>query len=364
MNNSNATNNSKAINSPILDRLASEPEVTPLPVTSTNPNIFYFASTELSQDAFLCWLLSWANADYAGSEPGLHECALRLIHSLIEKHGVSPPERIEKIEVHKQYYNIDVLCVVNDEIVILIEDKTDSAQHSGQLARYFKFAESQFSSHRILPIYFKTGDQSDYTEIVQDGYQVFSRQEFLRVLNAGLAGKINNAIFQDYREYLQSISDAVDSYEVQPIQDWGWSAWDGFFMKLQKELGTGDWDYVNNAGGGFKGFWWNWQPQENCEIYIQLEESKLCFKVEVSDPENRSSVRNFWHEEIMKSHEGYDLEVIRPARFGSGNIMTFAVLKSDYRDADDQGVLNLDTTIKTLRKAEMLLNGISSRATK
>jgi len=364
MNNSiDRTNNEVDITAK-LDRPASETEMTPMLEKSTLPNIFDFAPSELSQDAFLCWLLSWANADYADSDPGLHECALELIRALIKKHEVSVPDRIEKIEVFKQYFNIDVLCIVNDEIVILIEDKTDSMQHSGQLARYLKFAESQFQSHRILPIYFKTGDQSDYSEIAENGYQVFSRQDFLQVLNSGLTGKIDNAIFQDYRKYLQSISDAVDSYAAQPIQDWGWTAWDGFFMELQKELGTGDWDYVNNVRGGFKGFWWNWQPQENCEIHIQLEESKLCFKVEVSDPENRSSVRNFWHEEIMKNPEKYDLEVIKPARFGSGKFMTFAVLKSDYRDADDQGVLNLDTTIKTLRKAEMLLNSISGTATK
>ena len=35
---------------------------------STEPNIFHFATKELSQDAFLCWLLSWAKNDYNKTE--------------------------------------------------------------------------------------------------------------------------------------------------------------------------------------------------------------------------------------------------------------------------------------------------------
>ena len=30
----------------------------------TTPNLFKFATSELSQDAFICWLLSWAKKDY------------------------------------------------------------------------------------------------------------------------------------------------------------------------------------------------------------------------------------------------------------------------------------------------------------
>lgn len=46
------------------------------------PNIFKYATKELSQDAFLCWLLSLADKKYATKETqSLHELAVNLIRN-------------------------------------------------------------------------------------------------------------------------------------------------------------------------------------------------------------------------------------------------------------------------------------------
>jgi hypothetical protein len=50
------------------------------------PNIFSFATSELSQDAFLCWFLSWANKKYVRTDKGLHQCALAFIDEIFDKH--------------------------------------------------------------------------------------------------------------------------------------------------------------------------------------------------------------------------------------------------------------------------------------
>ena len=44
----------------------------------STPNLFSFATSELSQDAFICWLLSWAKSEYAIAGKELHTCALSL----------------------------------------------------------------------------------------------------------------------------------------------------------------------------------------------------------------------------------------------------------------------------------------------
>ncbi|MDI2113255.1 hypothetical protein [Commensalibacter nepenthis] len=62
-------------------------------------NIFHWATSELSQDAFLAWLVSWADPQYKSINHDLYHCALQFIHSLIKKdHHLN----IQTIEVKRQ----------------------------------------------------------------------------------------------------------------------------------------------------------------------------------------------------------------------------------------------------------------------
>ena len=88
------------------------------------PNLFDYATSELSQDAFICWLLSWAKPEFAGVNPKLSDCAVEILKSFFAKHDHSFPLEIKSLEICKQYKNIDVLCVVNGEYSVVIEDKT------------------------------------------------------------------------------------------------------------------------------------------------------------------------------------------------------------------------------------------------
>ena len=67
-----------------------------------HPSLFKFASSELSQDAFICWLLSWASPENKDKDPGLHNCGLELIKAFFEKHPRQrSPSIIEKVQVKK-----------------------------------------------------------------------------------------------------------------------------------------------------------------------------------------------------------------------------------------------------------------------
>ena len=39
------------------------------------PNLFAFATSELSQDAFICWLASWADPSCRSLDAPMHETA-------------------------------------------------------------------------------------------------------------------------------------------------------------------------------------------------------------------------------------------------------------------------------------------------
>ena len=86
------------------------------------PNIFNYATSELSQDALICWLLDWANPVYADLDSDLNQVAIVFIKALFKKHEIELPY-IQQIQVRRQDNNIDVAAVVNDRYFLLIEDK-------------------------------------------------------------------------------------------------------------------------------------------------------------------------------------------------------------------------------------------------
>lgn len=322
------------------------------------PNLFYYATSELSQDAFICWLLSWVSTEYKNTDKGLHQCAVRFVQALFKTHSKEAPSEFEKVEISKQENNIDVLCVINGMYAILIEDKTGTKNHSNQLARYLEDVKKrEYKEEDILPIYFKTEDQGDYSDVLDNGYKLFLRPDFLDTLNSYTG---SNSILLDYRDYLQSISDKVESYKSLPIDKWGWYSWVGFYLRLQRELGSGNWDYVANPNGGFLGFWWHFQGDDNCEQYLQLEQDKFCFKIKVNNSSDRSSLRSKWHKTIKAkgSKPEYGLNLIKPSRFGNGKYMTVCIYDSEYREYDSNQIINVDKTVQKLRKAEELLEEV------
>ena len=73
-------------------------------------NIFKFASKELSQDAFLCWLIHGINTENEKSQ----SISKKLIKLIIDKIGdIKLQNYINKeeykIEIKQQYNNIDIL---------------------------------------------------------------------------------------------------------------------------------------------------------------------------------------------------------------------------------------------------------------
>ena len=77
-----------------------------------SPNLFEYATSELSQDASICWLISWASSEYASSDPALHKCAVSLLKTFFKKHSRKFSKKIESVEIDKQKNNIDILVTI------------------------------------------------------------------------------------------------------------------------------------------------------------------------------------------------------------------------------------------------------------
>jgi hypothetical protein len=323
------------------------------------PNLFRFGTSELSQDAFLCWLLSWADDRCKSTNQILHGLGAKFIDAIYSKAKAQPPMQPLNIEIRKQEGGIDILCIVNGESAVLIEDKVGTKQHSDQLPRYKDHVLSLgFSAEKAVPVYIQTGDQSDYGDVEKHGYAVVERRDVLTVLESpeGSAACKGSDIVFDFTSYLRQIENDVRSYATLPVANWSWNSWKGFYAGIQRELADGSWDYVPNASGGFLGFWWHWCGDAHCEQYLQLEQEKFCFKICVPDMPKRSELRGYWHRKIAWEGQKHGLKVKRPGRFGNGKFMTVAILDDDYRITDRRGLLDLGETTSLIHRAEAVLD--------
>lgn len=318
------------------------------------PNLFAFATSELSQDAFVCWLASWADPALKDQNEALLVTATAFLARLLEVgKGPKMPE-YRSIQVRRQESGIDVLLVVNGDTAIIIEDKTDTKDHSDQLRRYKTSVADEFPKDRIAAVYLKTGDQCDYQSVDEAGYGRFLRKDFLNILDRGDQSGVRNEIFADFRRHLHGIENAVQSFASCPVQEWNndWRRWNGFFMALKERLGDGGWGYVANPGGGFMGSWWH-----SCDgKYLQLNMDNLHFMITIPEIDKARLLWESWNSALFTKN-GTNGITIKKTRQERGKWMRVAELVGGYLQTDtQQGRLDFDKTVDFLRKVENFMD--------
>ena len=209
------------------------------------PNLFMYATFELSQDAFISWLLMWGNEEYQSVDAELHAIACKMIQTMI---GETDEINVKKVKVKQQEEHIDVLAIVNDkndkQYAIIIEDKTDTSEHSNQLLQYTKYVQETYKDTVIKCVYYKSGNECDskiqkmvkrYNESNKNNIplQVLSRSVILDILRSEVC---NNIIIQNYIDYLQRIEKLTKSFFNTHVSEWGSRAWEGFALELEKQL--------------------------------------------------------------------------------------------------------------------------------
>ncbi|RLA66637.1 MAG: hypothetical protein DRQ78_03900 [Epsilonproteobacteria bacterium] len=332
------------------------------------PNLFKYATSELSQDAIICWLLEWAKPENKNENTELHQVGKLFLDSLFDKFDdKETPNQYNTIKIIKQYKDIDVFCVVNEKYALIIEDKTNTKDHSGQLDKYFKEINKKYDKSKIFPIYFKTGDQSNYSKIIDKDYKIYLRKDFLALLD----NPFKSDILEDYKSHLQKIEDSVNSYKTVEITSWNRNAIKGFYLALQKELGEGHWDYVANPSGGFLGFWWNKHQLDEYKIYMQIEQVKipkkseesakryipqygfvLKFKLSSGTKEKvDKSIINKWKKHIINDTPS----IKKPRVVRAGRWTTIGLMNEDFIAIDENRKVCISKTVENLKKIEQVL---------
>lgn len=166
-------------------------------------NLFSFATSELSQDAFICWCLNWIN--YPNET--LYPMAKDIFSNLLEEKDLEN----EEIEIKRQYKKIDVLILLKkSKKAYIIEDKTYTSEHSDQINKYRETIKNEFKEEikNIKTVYFKTGFWFSYdynTVNEKDKIDIkINRKDFLNILKE-YKGK--NQILDDYCEYFERVTE-------------------------------------------------------------------------------------------------------------------------------------------------------------
>lgn len=254
-------------------------------------NLFMFATSELSQDAFICWLLNFAHKDHQDEDPILKECAKEFLSFILPLE-----EELVVTDIKRQYNEIDVLITVNDKYNIIIEDKTFTGQNGNQIQRY-KEKLSKKGYQNIICVYYKIVEQAEEEQDI-----ININRSLLIGLFSKYEKQTTNQIFLNYYEYLLYLDWAVNCYKTEPIKNWTGiknHAYKGFFTHLinDKIIETDkhySWNYVPNRSGGINALWWYFVDSKNLSasnlselhfhsIYLQIENNIIAVKMSVKD---------------------------------------------------------------------------------
>jgi len=312
-------------------------------------NLFYYATSELSQDAFLCWLLSYAQKE-AEEDDGLNSCAVNLVKKFIPNLICS--DDIYVTEIVRQYKNIDILLTVNDKYVVIIENKINTSDHSNQLKRYEEAIKTDelYGKLELCKVFYKTGFHSNIVAIEKAGYLFVGLEQIVALL-APYKTQTENQIFHDYISYWENFNNSVMEYKTLPLNKWEGQQINGYFRDLKNSdviENSGfdtDYDYVSNPRGGLFAMWFSnesflYYNEQKYEVYLQLEffngRLQLCLKTGIKKEEGvdtdvtPSQLRNFLTYYIDESGKWeYALSkynFIKPDRFGTGATMTIGVI--------------------------------------
>ena len=191
------------------------------------PNIFKYATKELSQDAMICWFLECLNSE----NEEYRQLGLSFVRFIFNDNEIKDAKLFNNSLPKTQHEKIDVYAeiVINDKTVhpVIFEDKTNTYLHSDQMYKYIekinnemtsKDGQNRFSGYttgNILYVYFKTGFASEWERndidskkdtIRKSISKVYFKEIYLEEMFDFLESiQTNDLLFKDYKNYLASM---------------------------------------------------------------------------------------------------------------------------------------------------------------
>ena len=335
------------------------------------PNLFYHATKELSQDAFLCYVFSYFNEEYRNSYPKEYEFSNFFVKEIFKRLNINIEPK--KLEIKRQHLNIDVLLIVNDLIYIIIEDKIHATEGHKQIESYIKKVANEYKTteKNIYSLYYKTGDESynslEYKKKEYNNNFAYMMREDIISIFENYTG--DNIIILDYIENLKTMEEERNNFKNVDLRKrlLFWNEIVGLYNQLDKEFYTlkengnfpkdsngeenfFNWGDVHNQGGNFLAYYlYEGLRYEKYHFYPQIETNENYFRLVIkSNPWRKELEEQFDLDklykslEILKKYFGNSIE--KPKRFkAKSETMTVGVF-NDWLVLDDNGHINTKET--------------------
>ena len=197
-------------------------------------NLFNYATKELSQDAFLMWLMANYNCE---EDKELKDASRKFICKLFAINNIDINENdILNAKVYPQKNKIDIYAMIDikdkGKYGVFIEDKTLSFEHN-QLAKYnnnIKKIKNSDKLNYVLKIFYKSHliDNEERKRIIDAEWKEFV---FDDIYNFFIEYKdVNNIILSQYSKYIEKLY--LDSNNKEKPNDNNINAWASYFRNV------------------------------------------------------------------------------------------------------------------------------------
>ena len=320
------------------------------------PNLFNYATKELSQDALICYMLEWADDKFKDSNNKSHKVGVRLLDSFFAKfEDIIKPEKYT-VEIERQYEDIDVLCIVNKKYHIIIEDKTNTSHHDDQLDKYYNLISKNIDSKNILCIYYKSGEEYDLSQLhgqtdtgITWEYKLFSKDDILDVLDM----ELDNQILIDYQYHITNL--AIESnYKILDISDWTTNTWISFVRDLH--IGGN----LTHGRGANKGIYFQYTiiDNDNIGFYLRIsfDKKKIQFKLENEGDEPTKELGLKYFELLNKYSKNIKIKKVKFS--SSKQTMTIAETDDFFPIVDANNLIDFAKTKDFIAQTIKIHNNI------
>jgi hypothetical protein len=322
------------------DTLLKDEDFDKLDLGLKNPNIFSIlkiSKNEIRHSNFLSWLLDPLGSHKLGDI--FLKRFLREVFSSDKFYDIDQVDvegmDLSKVEILREWRNIDLLIIL-DEVVVCIENKVLSKEHSNQLNKYKEVIQNQFSNHKRTYVYLNPdGDSSEseqeqfhpisYDFIVESLERIISVfgesinpnvknyiKDYITIIKRELMGtdhltELSKKIYQNHKDLFDFIfehkPDIVDNLGVimkSELNKRGWllGSENKYYVRFLTEP-IKDLIYYNTETKNS----WNKRESFLFEIQIQPSTNKLIFKTVVPPSDSKYNIGRF--QDILLEIDGF-----------------------------------------------------------
>ena len=171
-----------------------------------NPNIFQIlriSKTEIRHSNFLAWLLD-ANQSHKLGDIFLKRF-LRQVFTSEKFHDVNQIDveelDLSKVQILREWKNIDILILL-ENVVVCIENKVLSKEHSNQLNRYRKIIDENFKDYRKTYVFLTpegdlSDDETEIYEPISYNFIIETLEKIISIYGESVNDQVKNYI-KDY----------------------------------------------------------------------------------------------------------------------------------------------------------------------